>query len=1154
MLTGRPGARSPARGPGTAPASPVPYWRSNFTRGNNVYQNMKIHLEKNLEEERQKLLQEQRICRSRARKYCIESNRRRKAFEEKRKKEEEKEHQIREQILQQRKQKLEEVTEKFQRAHIPPQRRRTVYQKPVPRLEEALEQIQGFNLKQESNFYSSNRPTINWKTIDSAVTSAVTRIEPMYQKHLSSRINCDKEIQENSKTSWAIGQEDNFQLNLEETQNLLEELHLSNVQDLHEEVNQLTNSETLSSIDSLEAGDHEEIYSTLSRALSSANHQNSVSHNSQSPQPTNQVYFDAGELHLSKTQHINNWLINLSDQNTQTASPFPDFINKHNDHFNDTKLRSFALNRIGERSTDASDSTVAIIQSPCTFAQDKKTEKTSETFSIWKVDSLSSRTLKRERPLVAESPTFRFSKTWTTSSPTTREIVQSSEHEKCPELTQPNRTTSVPASNIPMATPVVLPSSQWTNYKSTYSNIHSISSLQKNNMHLEEICPIQCTDGLDSLKNIKDEKMKNIGSSNQALPFLFPDALSAFMCNTPDPMSMKDKNEKTVGTTPSRCNNSDLVEQPKRSKHNNHERNGVKLLKSILKKESKYENDYFKALIIKQGFTLGSQTAAAIRDSVELTKVKGKGSEMQKSIKKLRWFDEIGQIEKEDGETSLKTGLASSQASSQPAYVQTKVSASSNISIQASAINSASYENHKGILGVMKYENPKDNSLITKNAATQMSETDNVPLDSFVPSGKSFAKQAWITSKKEEGKFPVQNNDSKTQKTVPRSGIIKIIQRSKASKVQSSIATKNKKGTVIRPRPTNEANKTIPTQGKLIAPHPPHKSITNNRISKTVKDSQCQQVMPTKSQSSTINSRNLGSRHVFPTENIFSHITQESSPAPWNTSSSELVTPMPSLPSYLTSERQISSEIKHNVKGTQMIAQQDGSLICAQRSPLYEENSHSLKHIEEKVGIQWKGECSALGQNEKAADSTSARRKVNLESNENKPRTLLEQRRHISNSMRQRCFEQPQNIIQPIQLSSVSESTAQFLMAEKLVKSSVPEDKILNAMKPMQPYKPTLPLHKTQQLNIGTLSFEEQKIIESLNHLNQRLHYVQEAICKNPSIKSILQIASPLADSGLMMVPAMSMNIIVALLSFVFPETGTVKDLRWTGHNFSVEW
>ncbi|XP_044524383.1 centrosomal protein of 126 kDa [Gracilinanus agilis] len=1113
MLTGRPGAKSPVRGPGTVPVSPGPQRRSHLLQGNNFYQNMKIHLEKNLEEERQKLLQEQRICRSRARKYSIESNRRRKAFEEKRKKEEEKEHQIREQILQQRKQKLEEVTEKFQRAHIPPQRKKTVTQKTVPRLEEALEQIQRFSLKPEFNYSSSNRPTMNWKNIDSAVASVVTRIEPMYQRHLSSRVNwsnCDREMQENSKINLTVAQEDNFQHNLEETQQLLEELNLNNIRDLHEEVNQLTNSETLSSIDSLEAGDHEEIYSALGKATSSATQQNFVSHSSESPQPTNQVNFDAGELHLSKTQHINNWLINLGDQNIQTASPFPDFINKHNEHFNNPKLKSFAFNKVAERSTDASDNTVAFIHSPCTFAQDKKAEKTSETCSIWKVDSQFSRISKREKPLITESPTFKFNKNWTTSSSTIKEIIQSSEHEKYPELTQSNKTTSVLASNLPMATPLILPSSQWTNYKSTFNSIHSPSSLQKNNMHLEEICPIQCTDGIDSLKDIKDEKIKNFGNNYQALPFLFPDALnSPYMFNNSDQMAVKDKNEKAIGTTLS--TNSELVGQPKKSKHTNHEKNGVKLLKSILKKESKYENDCFKALIINRGFNLGNQTAAAIRDSVELTKGKGKSSEMQKSIKKLRWFDEIGQIEKEGGENSLKTGLISPQASSQANnYVQTKVSTTSNVSAPW-AINSSCYEN------------PKDNPLIKKSTATQMPETENLCFDAFVPSGKSFAKQAWMISKKEEGKFPVYNSDSKTQKTIPRSGIIKLIRRTRAPKVQSGIASKSKKSNDIRPQSTHEANKIIPTQGKLNAPHPPYKTVTNNRINKTVKDSQCQSVMPTKSQSSSINSRNLGSRYVLPTENIFVNLSQENSPSLWNSNSSEFLTQMPSLPSYRTSDCQTSAKINHNMKGTQMIAQQDCSSIFT-RSPLYEENSHSLKPIEEKIGIQWKGEHSALGQNEKTADSTSIRRKMNLESNENKPKTLLEQRRQLSNSIRQKPFEQPQSIIHPLQLSTsepvqslsgishaeeVSESTAQFLMTENLVKSSLPEDKILTAMKPM-PYKSTLPLHKTQRLNIGALSFEEQKILESLNHLNQRLHYVQEAIYKNPSIKSILQIASPL--------------------------------------------
>lgn len=39
---------------------------------------MKIHLEKNLEEERQILLQQQKIFRNRARKYFVESNQRKK--------------------------------------------------------------------------------------------------------------------------------------------------------------------------------------------------------------------------------------------------------------------------------------------------------------------------------------------------------------------------------------------------------------------------------------------------------------------------------------------------------------------------------------------------------------------------------------------------------------------------------------------------------------------------------------------------------------------------------------------------------------------------------------------------------------------------------------------------------------------------------------------------------------------------------------------------------------------------------------------------------------------------------------------------------------------------------------------------------------------
>lgn len=60
-------------------------------------------------------------------------------------------------------------------------------------------------------------------------------------------------------------------------------------------------------------------------------------------------------------------------------------------------------------------------------------------------------------------------------------------------------------------------------------------------------------------------------------------------------------------------------------------------------------------------------------------------------------------------------------------------------------------------------------------------------------------------------------------------------------------------------------------------------------------------------------------------------------------------------------------------------------------------------------------------------------------------------------------------------------------MAENLVKSSVTEDDILFVMSNKQLQKPNLALNKTQQLDICALSAEEQKILQSLNRLNERL-------------------------------------------------------------------
>ncbi|XP_039737880.1 centrosomal protein of 126 kDa isoform X5 [Pteropus medius] len=950
MLAWRPGARSAVAGLGaeSSDTRDRPPLSPRFSGGHHrpgAYLDMKIHLEKNLEEERQILLQQQKICRNRARKYFVESNRRKKAFEEKRKEQEEKEHQIREQILQQRKQKFEEVTEKFQRAHIPlSQRRKAVFQKPVPPLEEALKQIQEPNLKSKVNFPSSHRPTINWRAIDNALPSSLSKNDHKHQKHLLSKINRDKEMKENSRTNLAANK-DVFQLKLVETQKLLEDQHLSSLQKFCDEVNQITNSETLSSIDSLEAGEHEEIYLTLiNKEPSKSIQKNSIFLKSANLQSTNLSLFDEDKLSFSKTQHINNWLINLGDPNTQTATPFSDILSKPNvlpsyECFNSKEENSSALRTV-ERTTDTANNSRAFVSSPPTHVQDKS-EKTSETSTMRIADS-SSEAFKRERPLVSESPTFKFSKAWNTSDSLTQEMATISDQEKYSELTQENRTTSVPTSFLPVATPLVL-----------LSNTQSARPLPKNSKHIKEIDPVQCSDKLQELKDVKDEKIKYF-NSNKELPLFSNNVQAAYIPHNSD---AKDKKQKITETSTSSSNvisNCDLVGQHKKMKYNIHERSSVRFLKSILKKESKYEHDYFKALVIKQGFKLGNQKAEAIKDSIELTKEKGNSAEIPKTIKKLRWFDETGDMGRNaEDNHSLNSGIEISQQWSQPFHIQTESGAASNIiSVPAYAVNSADRK---------KSEDDSSGNI----AALGGSGTDHVSLNSFIPSSHNIAKQAWPASKKEESKSSIHNGDSKTKKGNPQRGGAKVI-RTISAKVQSGFIYPNRKGTVIRPQSTSKANTFLQAHGKLIVPHPPPKSPSNIRSDKNIQVSQCQSVMPENSQN-IITNNYFNTKPVLQTEHKLNQWTQESS-LPLSHICSDLVTVMPSVPC-CSSECQTSATINHS-HGTQMVAQQEGTLYCTQRCPVYEGSHHSVtfRSTKEESVPAWKRRHNILGQNEKAYD------------------------------------------------------------------------------------------------------------------------------------------------------------------------------------------
>ncbi|VCX42184.1 unnamed protein product, partial [Gulo gulo] len=183
-----------------------------------------------------------------------------------------------------------------------------------------------------------------------------------------------------------------------------------------------------------------------------------------------------------------------------------------------------------------------------------------------------------------------------------------------------------------------------------------------------------------------------------------------------------------------------------------------------------------------------------------------------------------------------------------------------------------------------------------------------------------------------------------------------------------------------------------------------------------------------------------------------------------------------------------------------------------------------LRAVPEESVPRRKARSDARGHRESDAGSPVVRRKRIVE---DKQRSLLEQKRQNPGSAGKKCDEHANNLEQSAQPSSsepkhttgctsdveeVSDSTPQFLMAENLVKASVPEDEILTVMNSKQLQKPDLALNKTRPFNTCALSAAEQNILQSLSHLNDRLHHVQEAICKNPSIKNTLQII-PLLNS-----------------------------------------
>ncbi|KAM6140446.1 centrosomal protein of 126 kDa [Pterocles gutturalis] len=1099
-----------------------------------------LPFERDLEEERRALKEDQKICRSRAQKYLIETNRRRRAFEERRKQEEEKEQRFRKQVLQQRKIKLQEATDKFQRAQLPfSQHKQIVQTKAAFQLEAALEQIKGSVLTQGLRLPSRNNT--HFRTTDDTSSSSASRNGSFRQKQISAMVGWDKTIQESSRTNRDSNQLI-FEKNLKEMEQLLEKQHLSNLENFHQEVKKTDDSESLSSLDSLEAGEQNGNYTMPGESSLTTQCDCALYNPEKSQTRNNGLLYTA--LSTSKNMHLNNCLRNVDSQNNHNL-PIHDLLAKHNvltpaEHVNNSEEESSAAHRSGKRPAESSTSgkQESSVSKAFIFLQNIKEERSKPSSGT-------------ASTLAAGHPVFNPSKAWASPDSIPGERVQDLMQDQSFKMTPQKRTVSVQNSSQPIATSILL----FPNQGCSAGIPSTAGTLPKDKNISREF--LKNTSG--KMTETKEENTKCIDDINPGSS-LFQDIPNASVpCDVKQQNNREEEKGNMVETMSLMSDmelNSDTPAQHKTLKNNLLERKRARLFTSILKKESKYEPSHFKAVVMNQGITFGTRPVSSIRDSLELAKIKRKSAENEKYNRKLRWCDQINQIIIENNEKCYEK-TTSEISSAQLQYVQaTNNAPKTNLGIVAQPSNPMFIKNHQEISHLSK-----------PNVNTEELNKECTSLNIFMSTGSYSTKKAWMASQDEESKPPVCSNNSKINEVHQLKNKAKITRRLRSVRAQPSFMPQKRTGTIVQPQSAAETNETVKAPEKLPAPLPPSTPLPGNRSGKNAASPGWQPLPPSHLQAT--NRNDLNNRHVLLADQVLNRNGTENSER--ITYSSDLAIAI-STPGCSTAKYKPWAKNTCSVNCVQAKARQGHSVNCTERRPANAENGLHLQHIRAagKTSTPWQGAHTARAPKDSAAAyvlfSTLlshynnsyitkwqpfkanvshvtvngsgqmsvvpvTRQKKDFDNGENEH--FSEHRRQTVASKRWKPTHHAQNSLCTVQLSpiqssfdpaqntnntykpdEVSESTVQFLMAEKLASTPVAEDEILAAMKSVQPASQPLLLNRAPCPEMSALSIEEQKILQSLDCLDQRLQNIQEAITRSPSSSNVLQIITPLPQDS----------------------------------------
>ncbi|XP_036379265.1 centrosomal protein of 126 kDa [Megalops cyprinoides] len=957
-----------------------------------------------LEDERHILVEEQKACRARARKFSLETNRRRKALEERKKEEDEREQRLREDILQQRKNKVQDATERFQRAHLPPsQRRRQAPRKATPQLEEALNQIQGPLSSSSAHATLFNSPTNNRSYAPSPSASR-------YQRQLSAAVAYAKLMQERSSDNFKTSQL-LFQNELQETQRLLEEKQVNSLQEFQREVSELGRSESLSSLDSLENESSHRAHTVREGCVSCSKDDNSEPLNCARPQ--------------SPQTHCN------GPYPVSAELPWGVACNGGSD---------FWKNRVS----------------------------TSSRSSVEETDKLGylDRTTQVGGELVTKEPKPGF-------IPSDQAMLTQSGTVGC-TISQTGRD---PQGIVINAT-------------------EKLSHLPRSRLTCNEE---------NSCNKDTDFETK----STQSRPS--------------GPLNPASKNYH-VRVNKGPGHETQITSAVVSASTSTSKVNSVKSPKGILKKESKYVTCHTKITSSPINCMFTNHVAVSIKDSVELAKQKDKDPESSKTVKKkLRWFDEVHLNEEEEVEEDAR-----------PLRDPVKNTAMRSKTTQPSQGKSVLVGNQEDLV-----------------QAAHLVTTPAVCVG-------HCAKQAWSDSRAQDSKLQVRGEDGQHGKTSPRRGRARVPRRVRSARARLGHApSRTRKGTVVRPQSASEASQVFKTQGKIIMPRPPPKSGTLE--SRLAPGSSCTEealLIPAKSMCSDVQSC---SRPGPPSEQALHKDVSGGCAIPAGQSivmaSGITFTPFP--PSYAFSTYENITKAMYTIGGSHSAGQQEALGAGSKRWPQYAENSLNMEQTptDEEISQLWHGVRSALatkggdprnfasyscllsGLSHARANvpqvtndgsnlisdikavtrmggffvttsngaKSPVRRKQITDSNGKKHRALLEQRR-LAPASGTRRPPVPAQLTRP--LLAVSDSTAQFLLAENLAESSATDADILAAMETVQTQRQGMVQH-VQHLGPSALSLEEQRLLLSLDRLNHRLQSVQNASAGNPSVPSLLQIGAP---------------------------------------------